>query len=274
MFRINKSIIKKNLTLSLIFGLIMGLIFPVFASFFVTFNSFTDMVIFSLLCVLAGIIVGVTAFSITKITIIKVIKEIDNQMNNLVKGDGDPAKGIKLESSDVIGSLINNFNSFLISADTMSVSLKKIIDRDGMISDKLMNQYESTLDSEKMIASHIDEISSHFNESDVKINESAQYLKKMKIDTVDLVMTIKDQKKDIESSTETMDHVSTSIDKTTGIIDKQSEDTKSLLEIIKNSEKKSLETDKHIDQISTETNQIVEIKNRLMKYQNVRICWQ
>jgi len=255
----NKSVIRKNLTLSLIFGLIMGLVFPVFASFFVSFNSTMSMIIFSALCIVAGIIVGITAFTITKITIIKIIKEIDMQMEHMVSGEGDPVQGIDLKSDDTIGSLVSSFNNFIASAGKMSLSLKSIIGRDLEISDNLINQYKSTIESEKQISGNIEIISKNFHESDKKINDSAHSMESMKQKIENLVSDIRVQKSDIDDSVSILNEVSQSIGMTREIISRQSEDTAVIVETINSSRKKIGDTDQHISEISIGANQILEI---------------
>lgn len=253
------SVIKKNLLLSLIFGLFMGLVFPVFASFFVSYNSLLSKSIFIILCIFAGVIVGLTAFAITKITIIKIIKQIDCQMSQMATGEGDPVQGIKLHSEDSIGSLVASFNDFIKSAGKMSLSLNHIIGRDKQISSNLLNQYENTIQSEELIASHIDVISQNFHDNDDVINKTISSLELMKEKIFHLIKEIKVQKSDIDMSTETLHEASQSIDITERIIGKQLEDTVSIIEVINSSQGKISETDQQIIEIATGSNEILEI---------------
>jgi len=217
------------------------------------------MIIFSALCIVAGIIVGITAFTITKITIIKIIKEIDMQMEHMVSGEGDPVQGIDLKSDDTIGSLVSSFNNFIASAGKMSLSLKSIIGRDLEISDNLINQYKSTIESEKQISGNIEIISKNFHESDKKINDSAHSMESMKQKIENLVSDIRVQKSDIDDSVSILNEVSQSIGMTREIISRQSEDTAVIVETINSSRKKIGDTDQHISEISIGANQILEI---------------
>lgn len=57
-----KSVIRKYLILSILTGVIMGIIFPIFTSFFMHPKSETSQFIFIASCVMAGIFVGGISF--------------------------------------------------------------------------------------------------------------------------------------------------------------------------------------------------------------------
>lgn len=258
-----KSIIRKNFILSFIFGLIMGLIFPIFASFFVTFNSQTDMIIFSVLCVLAGVVVGLTAFNITKFTIIKIIKEIDNQMEKLVTGAGDPAKGIDLESDDSLGSLVCSFNGFLNSAGNMSQILGRIVKRDDEISKNLIEQYNKNLKSQDGFEETVKEINDSFESQDKKLSRSVSSLLSIEDNSSQLVKVLENQKNNISNSGKAMDRAVESIKVTESVMSDQSEKGNMLLVNIKNSEDKSSATDKTIHNIAKQASKVLQIINQI-----------
>lgn len=105
--------IRKNFLYSLLFGLVMGLIFPLYAHFFVDFKSQNHFYFFLSGCILAGIIVGVVAFMITRLTILKIITKINTEVEALSRGDADLTKSITINSNDELGTLVNNFNMLL-----------------------------------------------------------------------------------------------------------------------------------------------------------------
>ena len=110
---LRKSVIRTNLYLSIGFGILIGVIFPFYAALFVHFKNEQLKWIFSLSCIGAGIIVGLTAFSITRGTIIKVVNSLSGDLQKIAKGEGDLTRKINLKSDDKLGELIMWFNLFV-----------------------------------------------------------------------------------------------------------------------------------------------------------------
>jgi methyl-accepting chemotaxis protein len=110
--------IRKFLFLSLGFGLIMGLVFPIFASFFTEYKNKECQIIFIISCIIAGITVGLVSYLIANITIIKSIKMLYKHFDNI--SDGDLNGRIYIKGEDDISKLTKDFNS-------MSESLRLII---------------------------------------------------------------------------------------------------------------------------------------------------
>ncbi len=113
MVRISKSIIRDNFIFSIGFGILVGIIFPLYASLFVHYKSAHLKHLFILSSIAAGVCVGVIAFIITKVTIIRVIKLLSREMADIAEGEADLTRRIRVESGDVIGDLVNYFNAFM-----------------------------------------------------------------------------------------------------------------------------------------------------------------
>lgn len=109
--KVRKSIIKGYLFMSLITGIVMGIVFPFFASIFTEYKSKEYQVPFMVSCVIAGVIVGVVSFLIGKITIISAIRRFFNTFENISKGDLTVRCNMK--SNDELGELSKQFNEFL-----------------------------------------------------------------------------------------------------------------------------------------------------------------
>ena len=75
-----KSVIRLNFILSVGFGVLMGVVFPYYAMLFVSFKSDLLKLIFYIGCIVAGILVGLMAFMITRFTIIRVIKAVSKEV--------------------------------------------------------------------------------------------------------------------------------------------------------------------------------------------------
>ncbi|MDK2808429.1 MAG: hypothetical protein PWP24_1164 [Clostridiales bacterium] len=85
--RKNKSIIRRYFVMSLMTGIIMGAIFPWFASLFTMYKSPAFQLPFSILCILAGSFVGIISFVIGKFTLIHAIKRFFRTFQDMAKGD-------------------------------------------------------------------------------------------------------------------------------------------------------------------------------------------
>lgn len=113
-----KSVIRKYFLLSLIVGIIMGCIFPVFASFFTNYKKPEYEIYFELSCIIAGVLVGLVSFLIGKITLIVTIQKL-NRCFEHVSG-GDLTYKCEIVSNDEIGELSENMTK-------MNNSLKSLI---------------------------------------------------------------------------------------------------------------------------------------------------
>lgn len=131
-----RSIIRTNFILSLGFGILMGIIFPLYAALFVEFKSDFLMLFFIGGCIVAGILVGGIAFFITKMTILKVIKNLVKEFKLIAEGNGDLTREVTLNSDDEIGELVYWFNLFtknlndLIESTKSNISMTKSTSRE------------------------------------------------------------------------------------------------------------------------------------------------
>ena len=92
------------------FGIFMGLVFPVYANFFVIWKEgmFFHFVIGS---ILAGIIVGVVSFLLVKIILLKPLLIVSNVAKD-IRGKNISGK-IQIESNDSVGDIVNGLNDAL-----------------------------------------------------------------------------------------------------------------------------------------------------------------
>ncbi|PYG90210.1 methyl-accepting chemotaxis protein [Ruminiclostridium sufflavum DSM 19573] len=101
--------IRRFLLLSLSFGVIMGVVFPIFASFFTTYKSDEYRVIFIAACVCAGITVGLVCYFMAHFTIIKSIRSMYLHFNDISSGQLNGR--IYIKGDDDISKLTRDFNS-------------------------------------------------------------------------------------------------------------------------------------------------------------------
>ncbi len=111
------------------FGILMGIIFPLYSSIFVNFKSYKMKLFFIAGCVIAGIFVGAVSFLITKVTIIKKIELIGGRLRKISEGTGDYNEKIKIDSNDAIGELVCQFNKVKEKLNNMLGSTFKNIEK-------------------------------------------------------------------------------------------------------------------------------------------------
>jgi methyl-accepting chemotaxis protein len=109
------SIIGKFRNYSVLFGIFMGFLFPVYANLFIgTWKSSQHKIFFLTGCIAAGIMVGFASYFIFKITIFKILKNLSKQLQNVAEGGGDLTVQVICNSKDEIGDLTDYFNKFIV----------------------------------------------------------------------------------------------------------------------------------------------------------------
>lgn len=218
-------IVKFYLLYSILFGILMGAVFPVFASFFVHFRSDAHKMGFTAACLAAGILVGLFSFLIGRVSILRFISRMAQRMDALAEQEAELGEDIHLYSSDCIGALINAFNRFQGKLRDMIQRLQDISETSGYIGQELAaNSTETSAASDRI---------------------------------KNQMGTIHDQSACLIQEIETVDRAQHSIhdasERVTQTIDRQSESLTSLSSLIESSANTarniSLETEKNLSQI-------------------------
>jgi methyl-accepting chemotaxis protein len=103
-----KSILKKLQVYMAVFGILMGLIFPVYANFFVTWKP-GMLHYFIIGCIFAGITVGVVSFLFVKIILLRPLLMVSNMAKNI---EGKDISGkIEIISNDSVGDIVVGLNA-------------------------------------------------------------------------------------------------------------------------------------------------------------------
>lgn len=100
----------------------MGAVFPVFAGFFTEYKKPVFAIVFSISCIMAGVIVGLISFLIGRITLISAIRQMDTMYEKVRQGD--LTVRCHIESNDEIGRLAEGFNLFMSDAQTIFGNVK------------------------------------------------------------------------------------------------------------------------------------------------------
>lgn len=123
-----KSVTTSYFRYSVGFGILIAVIFRIVTPFFVNFKSGIHDAVFSAMCVISGVIVGIFSYLIGKVTIIKTLGTIGQTAEKLKHGDLTSV--ISLVSDDVFGNFSATINDIIIK-------MRKTIEEMTAISFKL-----------------------------------------------------------------------------------------------------------------------------------------
>lgn len=151
----NRRIVFHYFAFSLAFGVVMGLVFPIYAGFFVVFKSAAHRAIFTAGCVVAGVAVGLFGFLIGNATVLSVVREIARRLGDLGAREGDLTTDLSIRSDDCIGTLADNFNRFQESLRTMIRDLLAIAERTQRVGFDLSSNSTETSSASTQISSHM-----------------------------------------------------------------------------------------------------------------------
>ena len=187
--------ILKRLQLGMmVFGIAMGLIFPVYASFFVEFKPGLQ-IWFNLGCVIAGIMVGGFSYLLVKIILLGHLRKLASACKEVTAGRFDVR--IDLESPDEIGEIASGFN---IMIDTLQElfgevrhGVKNMLGIAGNLS-AFSHELVETIGEQR---AHVTNISAATNEATVTIGEISE----------NLAMTVGFSKEIDDNATQTDDQI-------------------------------------------------------------------
>lgn len=116
---VKRSVLRNLFFSMLAFGLMVGLIFPPFARIVLGTERALSAV-FILMCVIAGLIVGLANFLIFRFSVSKELSRVQNGMEHvnqniqamdIISGDCENECQIEVQSTDIIGEIILAFNN-------------------------------------------------------------------------------------------------------------------------------------------------------------------
>lgn len=116
-----KPSILRNLLVSFLgFGIAMGVVFPLYAQFFVEWLPGMK-VWFNVGCLIAGIIIGVANYALVKLVLLRKLQQISIVANAI--SNNDISNHCTLESNDVIGDIIKSFNRMAENLRAMIINI-------------------------------------------------------------------------------------------------------------------------------------------------------
>jgi methyl-accepting chemotaxis protein len=149
-------ILKKYLYLSLLFGLLMGIIFRLVTPFFVQFLSETLSYLFTALCLSAGLMVGLFSYFIGKQSLLKTILEIGKFSTKLANGDF--TTNLRIESEDEVGRFAEHYNDLihqmkksLVGIQNLSLEINKTMYEQNIAANDLAKNTSELAESYEML---------------------------------------------------------------------------------------------------------------------------
>jgi methyl-accepting chemotaxis protein len=166
--------ILKRLQLGMmVFGIAMGLIFPLYAMFFVEFKEGMQ-IWFNLGCIIAGIVVGGFSFLLVKIILLKHLRKLAWACREVTASHLDV--DIDVKSPDEIGEIVSGFNMMTSTLDEMfnevKSGVKNLVGVAGNLS-AFSHELVETIGEQR---GHVTNISAATSEATATINEISENL--------------------------------------------------------------------------------------------------
>ncbi len=168
-----RSILARTFISFVTFGATVGLIFPVFASFFVTFKEGLLPWFWSL-CVAAGVSIGLMAYWIMNTILLSKLKNIASVAQLI--SQKDLTHHCEIESEDLIGDIIVSFNVMAEELRGLMATLTSLIGRADQAAET-MQQESTTLANDVANQQHdITELHRLLNEAETRSTQISQML--------------------------------------------------------------------------------------------------
>ncbi len=176
-FSFGKPSILKNLFLAFIaFGMLLGMVFPLWASLFVDWKEGMH-IWFSLSCIIAGLIIGLANYWLLKLillTRLKCISDVSIRISN-----NNLSEKLHVNSFDMVGDIANSFNHMtenlhnVISEimavsnrlSSTSLSMNSITDETQQKIEQQKQQTENVANSIRNMSDKVEEMTSNANEA-------------------------------------------------------------------------------------------------------------
>ena len=213
--RLEKSIIRRNFLFSIGFGVAMGIVFPVYSGFFVTYRSVALKYFFIAGCIVAGICVGFTAFYITKLTVVRVVKMVTRELAVIAAGKGDLTRTIDVNSDDEIGLLAKNFNRFVSVLRIMVDSLKVASDRTKAVGVELTGIASSISEKTREMSGTLDTSREHMARSHDELEQFSMGVHRIAQSVAAISQSIDDQAAAVHQSSASVSQIAELIKRVT-----------------------------------------------------------
>jgi methyl-accepting chemotaxis protein len=182
----------------MVFGVAMGLIFPLYAMLFVDFKSGMQ-IWFNLGCIIAGIMVGGFSYLLVKIILLGYLRKLAWVCREVTVGRMDAR--VELDSPDEIGEIVNGFNLMAGTLEELFAELtsgvKNLVGVAGSLS-AFSHELVATIGEQR---GHVTNVSAATNEATATINEISE----------NISMTVGFSKEINDNASQTDDQISSSV---------------------------------------------------------------
>lgn len=134
-----KSIISRYKWYSVAFGIGIAVVFRIVTPIFVTFKSETYDLVFSILCFVSGIAVGIFSYYIGRITIVRTLGQVGDSVRDLTTGNLNIS--IDISSDDEFGIFIDAINRLVNRTRGIT---RSIIDMSSQLTSAMNEQTKAT----------------------------------------------------------------------------------------------------------------------------------
>jgi methyl-accepting chemotaxis protein len=225
-------ILKKLQFGMMIFGIAMGIIFPVYAMFFVEFKPGMQ-IWFNLGCIITGIMVGGFSFMLVKLILLGHLRKLASACRQVTEGHFNVR--VDVASQDEIGEIVSGFNMMINTLDELfrevKGGVKNLVGVAGNLS-AFSHELVETIGEQR---GHVANISAATNEATVTINEISENLAMTVGFSKEINSNASETDDQIYHSVQAMDKSSESMTKTVKLMEylsKKSKEISSILSII------------------------------------------
>ncbi len=127
------SILRHMMLAFLGFGLCMGLVFPLYAQFFVEWKPGLKLW-FAIGCIVAGLTIGLANYWLVNLILLRKLRRIAAVANAI--SNKDVSRRCTMESHDVIGEIVDSFNAM---TETLTTMVRRITDTAARLSNEAAN---------------------------------------------------------------------------------------------------------------------------------------
>lgn len=216
----------------MIFGVAMGLIFPLYAMLFVEFKPGLQ-IWFNLGCITAGIMVGGFSYLLVKIILLRHLRKLAWACREVTAGRLDVH--IELHSPDEIGEIVNGFNIMTSALQELFSEVKSGVKNLVGVAGNLSAFSHELVETVGKQRGHVTNVSGATNEATATINEISENLSQAVGFSRGITENASQTDDQIYHSLQAMKKSSKSMDRTVKLMEdlsKQSKEISSILAII------------------------------------------
>lgn len=149
----------------------MGMVFPLYSLFFVTFKTPLMAVFFAAGCVLAGLVVGIFAWLINSRPVIRLARRLNVVLSGIADGSGTDVDELIVDSNDALGLLAENFRKGILMFRSSIQETRETASRTVHLSGEVEHNLIQTMESTEILYKTIDLISKAAEELDGQNSE-------------------------------------------------------------------------------------------------------